>query len=382
MSSTPLTAQVAGEPLRMLAIHAHPDDETLYTGGTLAAYQAAGAHTAVLTCTLGEEGEVIGDTYAQLVAADGGADQLGGYRIHELTGALRALGAGSPHFLGGAGHFRDSGMLGSPANDHPRAFLRASADHVAELMACWIRWLKPHVVLVYDSGGTYGHPDHIRAHQCGTRAVEKAAAAGDTSVAVLREAGLLADPVWRAAYARTHGANTVEGARGSEGAAYPPEHVQAAAADTVGEDALAPAWDVPLLYWIMQSASLVEKGLADSARDIPAQWRIPAVRDIFATADGAATHTITLDEASYAAKIAALKAHATQVSVSQPEVGAVSFAMSNKLAQPLLHTEEFRLVRRSSQGTQTASQLAPQLGTAAPQPADIAAELAATTLNG
>ena len=156
-----LTGYVDGEKLRVLALHAHPDDETLYTGGTLAAYQAAGAQTAVLTCTLGEEGEVIGETYAQLVAAGGGVDQLGGYRIHELTQALQALHAGCPHFLGGAGHFRDSGMLNTPANDHPRAFLRADPDHVADLIACWIRWMRPHVVLVYDDGGTYGHPDHI-----------------------------------------------------------------------------------------------------------------------------------------------------------------------------------------------------------------------------
>lgn len=329
-TTSALTATVGEDPLRILAIHAHPDDETLYTGGTLAAYRAAGAETAVLTCTLGEEGEVIGSTYAQLVVAAGGADQLGGYRIHELTGALQALGAGTPHFLGGAGHFRDSGMLSTPANDHPRAFLGADPEHVADLMACWIRWMRPHIVLVYDDAGTYGHPDHIRAHQCGVRAVHTAAQQADTSVAQLREAGMLADPQWTADYQQRH--HTV---------LTPGESL------VVEDDALSAAWDVPLVYWMMQSERRVAAGLADIADAIPAQWTLPAACDIFATDDAAATHTVTLDSAAYAAKVAALQAHATQVTVFQAPEGPVSFAMSNNIAQPLLHTEEFRLVRQS-----------------------------------
>lgn len=329
-TSRPLTGVADGKPLRILAIHAHPDDESLYTGGTLAAYHAAGAETAVLTCTLGEEGEVIGTTYAQLVGAEGGADQLGGYRIHELTKALQALGAGAPHFLGGAGHFRDSGMLGTPANNHPRAFLGADAEHVADLMACWIRWMQPHIVLVYDDEGTYGHPDHIRAHQCGIRAVDKAAAQPDSSTAQLSEAGLPADPQWRASDLARHNMTLAPG-----------ESLH------IGDDALAAAWDVPLVYWMMQSEHRVAEGLAVIENAIPAQWTLPAARDIFATDDAASTHSITLDDAAYTAKIAALQAHATQVTVYQPHEGPVSFAMSNNIAQPLLYTEEFRVVRQS-----------------------------------
>src|SRR3954465_15616747 len=99
-----------GSP-RLLFVHAHPDDESINNGATIAHYVALGADVHVVTCTLGEEGEVIGDRYAQL-AVDA-ADQLGGYRIGELTTALRALGVGEPIFLGGAGRWRDSGMEGT-----------------------------------------------------------------------------------------------------------------------------------------------------------------------------------------------------------------------------------------------------------------------------
>lgn len=190
--------------------------------------------------------------------------------------------------------------------------------------------MRPHIVLVYDDAGTYGHPDHIRAHQCGVRAVDKAAQQGDTSVAQLSEAGLLADPQWCADYQTHH-------------------HIVLAPGELldVGDDALSAAWDVPLVYWMMQSEQRVTVGLADIAGAIPAQWTLPAARDIFATDDAAATHNVTLDSAAYAAKIAALQAHATQVTVYQAPQGPVSFAMSNNIAQPLLQTEEFRLVRQS-----------------------------------
>ena len=79
---------------RLLFVHAHPDDETLTTGATIAHYAARGADVHVVTCTLGEEGEVIGERYAQLAADH--ADQLGGYRIGELTAALRSLGIAEP----------------------------------------------------------------------------------------------------------------------------------------------------------------------------------------------------------------------------------------------------------------------------------------------
>lgn len=99
------------ETPRLLFVHAHPDDESLSNGATIAHYTSRGAQVHVVTCTLGEEGEVIGDRWAQLTADH--ADQLGGYRIGELTAALRALGVSAPIYLGGAGRWRDSGMAGT-----------------------------------------------------------------------------------------------------------------------------------------------------------------------------------------------------------------------------------------------------------------------------
>ena len=109
-----------------LFVHAHPDDETINNGATMAHYAAAGAQVALVTCTLGEEGEILVPELAQLAADQ--ADQLGGWRIAELGRALAELGVTDRIFLGGAGRFRDSGMLGSPANQHPRAFWRADAE--------------------------------------------------------------------------------------------------------------------------------------------------------------------------------------------------------------------------------------------------------------
>ena len=95
------------ETPRLLFVHAHPDDESLSNGATIAHYAARGAQVHVVTCTLGEEGEVIGDRWAQLAVDH--ADQLGGYRIGELTAALHVLGVSAPIYLGGAGRWRDSG---------------------------------------------------------------------------------------------------------------------------------------------------------------------------------------------------------------------------------------------------------------------------------
>ena len=115
---TPTPATPAADGLRALFVHAHPDDEAITTGGTIAALVAAGAEVRVITCTLGEEGEVIGDELSGLVADR--ADQLGGYRIGELGIALRALGVDRTRFLGGAGRWRDSGMAGTPSAGRER----------------------------------------------------------------------------------------------------------------------------------------------------------------------------------------------------------------------------------------------------------------------
>lgn len=158
---------------RLLFVHAHPDDETITTGGTIAAYRARGAQVDVLTCTLGEEGEVIGTRWAQLTADR--ADQLGGYRIGELSAALALLGAGAPDFLGGAGRWRDSGMVGTASTGDPRALVNGDFDAQVQAVADRITILRPHVVVTYAADGGYGHPDHVRAHELTVAAVAAAA---------------------------------------------------------------------------------------------------------------------------------------------------------------------------------------------------------------
>ena len=156
---------------RLLFVHAHPDDETINNGVTIARYAARGAEVTVVTCTLGEEGEVIEAPWMQLAVDD--ADQLGGYRIGELTAALRHLGVDGPRFLGGAGHWRDSGMPGTPERQRTK-FVDADFDVVVGQLATVIGDLRPHVVVTYDPGGGYGHPDHIQAHRVTTAAVSAA----------------------------------------------------------------------------------------------------------------------------------------------------------------------------------------------------------------
>ncbi|HEX6968271.1 MAG TPA: N-acetyl-1-D-myo-inositol-2-amino-2-deoxy-alpha-D-glucopyranoside deacetylase [Micromonosporaceae bacterium] len=161
---------------RLLLVHAHPDDESITTGATMARYAAEGAHVTLVTCTLGEEGEVCVPELALLEAGE--ADQLGGYRIKELADACAALGVTDHRFLGGAGRYRDSGMLGTPGNRHPRAFCRADLDEAAGHLLEIMREVRPQVLVTYDPDGGYGHPDHIQAHRVAMRAAELAAADG------------------------------------------------------------------------------------------------------------------------------------------------------------------------------------------------------------
>jgi len=157
---------------RVLFVHAHPDDETLETGATMARYAAAGAGVTLVTCTLGEMGEVIPAELAQLAwAADGG---LGEYRIGELAAACRALGVTDHRFLGGAGRWRDSGMMGTPTNELPGSFWLADVDEAARELLAVITEVRPQVLVSYDARGFYGHPDHIQAHRVSRRAFELA----------------------------------------------------------------------------------------------------------------------------------------------------------------------------------------------------------------
>ncbi len=161
---------------RLLLVHAHPDDESIGTGSTMAHYAASGAHVTLVTCTLGEEGEIHVPELAGLAAAE--ADQLGGYRLAELAHACAELGVTDHRFLGGAGRYRDSGMMGLPTNGHPRAFWGADLDEAAGHLLEILREVRPQVLITYDENGFYGHPDHIQANRVAMRAVELAAAEG------------------------------------------------------------------------------------------------------------------------------------------------------------------------------------------------------------
>jgi len=159
---------------RVLFVHAHPDDETLQTGATMAACAARGARVTLVTCTLGEQGEVVADDLAAL-AGDGAA--LGAHRLAELTAAMAALGVVDHVRLGGDHHYRDSGMVWAadgtataPPDLAPDAFwaadLREAADHLVVL----VRARRPHVLVTYDPAGGYLHPDHVQAHRVATYA--------------------------------------------------------------------------------------------------------------------------------------------------------------------------------------------------------------------
>jgi N-acetyl-1-D-myo-inositol-2-amino-2-deoxy-alpha-D-glucopyranoside deacetylase len=159
--------------LRIMFVHAHPDDESIETGATMAKYAAEGAHVCLVTCTRGEEGEVIPEDLRHLTG-----DELGEHRAGELARACAALGVDDHRFLGGPGRWRDSGMMGAPSNDHPRCFWRADVDEAAAELVGIVREIRPQIVVTYDDNGFYGHPDHIQAHRVAWRAFEKA---GDPS---------------------------------------------------------------------------------------------------------------------------------------------------------------------------------------------------------
>ncbi len=159
-------------PRKLLLVHAHPDDESITTGATIARYAAEGAEVTLVTCTLGEEGEIVPQRLAGL--GSWAADQLGGYRVSELAAACAALGVSQHRYLGGIGRWRDSGMAGTPAAEHPRAFTGGSLDEQAAQLAEILDEIRPQVVVTYDSFGGYGHPDHIRAHEVTMAAAPRA----------------------------------------------------------------------------------------------------------------------------------------------------------------------------------------------------------------
>lgn len=269
------------ETPRLLFVHAHPDDESLSNGATIAHYTARGADVRVVTCTLGEEGEVIGERWAEL-AVDR-ADQLGGYRIGELTAALRELGVGEPHYLGGAGRWRDSGMPGTPGRRRQR-FVDADEREAVGALVDIIRGHRPHVVVTYDPGGGYGHPDHVHTHTITARAVAAAASGG-----------------------------------------FPGE-----------------PWTVPKFYWSVFATRAFLAGIrALDPEDLRPEWTIPPEEDFgFGYADADIDAVVEPAVAAWAAKRAALAAHATQVVVGPT---GRACALSNNMALPILADEHYVL---------------------------------------
>ncbi|WKD59518.1 N-acetyl-1-D-myo-inositol-2-amino-2-deoxy-alpha-D-glucopyranoside deacetylase [Corynebacterium caspium] len=271
--------------LKVVAVHAHPDDEVLSGGGTLAHLARRGADITVVTCTLGEEGEVIGAPFANLIAEK--ADQLGGFRIAELQASLAALGVRG-RFLGGAGQFRDSGMVGSPAAARPAAFVNnkaAATAHLAEIFA----EIAPQLVITYGPDGGYGHPDHIQAHE-------------------ITHAAAKISPVGR-------------------------------------------------ILWSVNPTSVIDAGLA-AINEVPKSWHLPAVEELATVSQW--DLEVALPDLDLAAKLAAMRAHATQiwladngVSVTNPQAASANitdsaacaavFALSNLVAQPVVRSEFFQV---------------------------------------
>ena len=162
------------EGIRILLVHAHPDDETINNGATMALYADRGAQVTLVTCTRGEEGEILVPGLFHLASTE--QDLLGLHRETELAAAMKALGISDYRFLGApTTKFRDSGMMGTDPNNRPDVFWQADLDAAATILVDVIEEVKPHILITYDEIGGYGHPDHIQAHRVAMRASELSA---------------------------------------------------------------------------------------------------------------------------------------------------------------------------------------------------------------
>ena len=239
---------------RMLLVHAHPDDETINNGATMALYAKRGVQVTLVTCTRGEEGEVLVPDLAHL--ASGVNDQLGAHRETELADAMAILGIKDFRFLGAPDKkFRDSGMIDTEPNKRSDNFWNANIDEAAGYLVSIIMEVKPHVLVTYDEIGGYGHPDHIQAHRVAMRAAE-----------IAREKG----------------------------------------------------WNIQKIYWNTIPKSVIEQGIeamkgtgnqffgVDKAEDFP-----------FAQPDELVTTVIDAEDFA-GLKMDAMKAHPTQISVDGP----------------------------------------------------------------
>lgn len=268
---------------RLLLVHAHPDDETIGTGATMARYAADGTQVTLVTCTLGEEGEILLGEFAHL--ASDREDALGAHRQGELGAAMAELGVSDWRLLGGPGRFRDSGMVGTPQNDRADCFWRADLLEAATELVRVIREVRPQVVVTYDDFGGYGHPDHIQAHRV------------------------------------THYAVTLAGSP-----TFRPE--------------LGPAWTVDKLYWTAIPRSVLAEGIAAlRAMGDESEFAAMDPDDLPFACDDELVTTQVDGTAFLDRKTAAMRAHGTQISVDGG-----FFALSNNLGAEALGVEYFRLV--------------------------------------
>jgi N-acetyl-1-D-myo-inositol-2-amino-2-deoxy-alpha-D-glucopyranoside deacetylase len=277
---------------RILLVHAHPDDESLNNGVTMAKYVAEGAHVTLVTCTLGEMGEILVPELEHL-AADRD-DALGEHRAGELAAAMAELGVTDHRMLGGAGRFRDSGMKwddngNATAADeiHDNAFWNADLAEAATELVAVIREVRPQVLVTYDEFGNYGHPDHVQAHRI------------------------------------THYGADLAAAR-----SYRPD---------LGE-----AWDVPKIYWVAMSAAKFRDSLAAlraSGDTTTFEGVEPDNLPPFAIEDEFLDAVIDAPE-HVQAKLAAMKAHRSQIT----EDG-MFFAAGMDMAAIVWGTEHYRLVK-------------------------------------
>ena len=269
---------------RLLLVHAHPDDETIGTGAVMAKYVTEGVQVTLVTCTLGEEGEVLVADLQHLAADQD--DTLGEHRVGELADAMAILGVSDHRFLGEAGKYRDSGMMGVPSNDRDDCFWRADLLAAACDLVQVIREVRPQVVVTYDDFGGYGHPDHIQAHRVTHYAVALA-----------------------------------------ESPSFRPD--------------LGPPWGVSKVYWTAFPRSVIREGIM-TLREVDSDNEFAAMDpdDLpFACDDELITTAVDATE-FLDRKMTALAAHKTQVTVDGG-----FFALSNNLGSQAMGTEYFRLVR-------------------------------------
>jgi LmbE family N-acetylglucosaminyl deacetylase len=160
-----------------VCFHAHPDDEAIATGGTMAKAAAAGHRVVLVAATRGELGEPVPGVLDE-------GEELWQRRVVETHASAAVLGADRVEFLG----YEDSGMMGEPSNDNERCFWQADLDEAAERLAAILRDVAADVLTIYDDHGNYGHPDHIQVHRVGKRAAELAGVAAVFEATMNRDA--------------------------------------------------------------------------------------------------------------------------------------------------------------------------------------------------